>query len=323
MNKAKYLAIRKSHDLSIKSSALIAHYLREAIFVAAIYFVWNQGSLAKFATIPLVAAVLFRNFSLMHDAVHKAAFKNKWTNDLAGFISGGICLLPFEQWRRSHLEHHTWSGNLDKDPVTAFISIFPKLPPRVKSVLNFFWMSWFPLLAMVQYTVFWALAAKITLQNRLSPRLAISLAAPICTWGLAFALTPMPFFLGALVPGAILYFVAVEVVNFPHHLQLPQYYGETRFAFWEQYKISRSCIYPRWFASWIVLNFNYHTEHHLYPDVPWYHLPKLQKPLREALGAEYNCDPHFTWILDNKPRPLEAVIHYSPAQPQEDIRKAS
>ncbi len=323
MDKATYSAIRKSHDLSIKPASIFAHYVREGFVVAAIYLVWNQNSPVKYVAILLIASLLFRNFSIMHDAVHKAVLKNKWANDLVGIISGGICLLPFEQWRRSHLEHHTWSGNLDKDPVTAFITIFPKFPARIRNVFNFFWKSWFPLLAIVQYTVFWALAAKITLQNRLSPRLAVSLAAPGVIWGAAFAFAPTSFVLGALLPGAIVYFVAVEVVNFPHHLQLPQYRGETRFAFWEQYKISRSCVYPQWFATWVVLNFNYHTEHHLYPDVPWYHLAKLQKPVRVALGANYNTDTNFTWILENKPKSLDAVIHYQAPSAEPINRKAS
>jgi acyl-lipid omega-6 desaturase (Delta-12 desaturase) len=323
MDKAQYIAIRKSQDLAIKPLLVLAHYIREVALVTAIYFVWNQTSYAKYFAIPLIASLLFRSFSSMHDAVHKAVSKNNWFNDFVGVMAGGVCLLPFEHWRRSHLEHHTWSGNLDKDPVTAFITIFPKLPPKVKQVLNFFWMSWIPLLAMVQYMVFWSLASKITLQNKLSPKLALSLAAPVFVWAAAFALTPLEFSLGALLPGVILYFTAVEVVNFPHHLQLPQYHGETRFPFWEQYKISRSCIYPKWFATWVVLNFNYHTEHHLFPDVPWYHLPKLQAPVRDVLGSAYNTDPHFAWIIENKPKRLEAVIHYDNSNNEQPNQKAA
>lgn len=323
MEKARYLTIRKSYDLSIKPILIAGHYLRELILIAGIYYSWNLGGYFKIAAFPLVAVILFRNFSIMHDAVHKSVSRKYWLNDSLGMISGGICLLPFEQWRRSHLEHHTWAGNLDKDPVTAFITLFPKFPLPMRKTLNFFWMSWFPLLAMVQYLVFWTLAAKITIQNRMSPKLALSLASPMAVWGLACAYSPQGFFIQALLPGAILYFVAVEVVNFPHHLQLPQYYGETRFNFWDQYKISRSCIYPKWFATWVVLNFNYHTEHHLYPDVPWYHLAKLREPVQSALGTAYNCDPNFAWILENKPKRIDSVIHFDNSAHETPTRKAS
>lgn len=312
MDKNRYLEIRRSHDLSLKKLALIWHLLKDSLFIAAIYFSWNffGDSPLRFLAIPLIAAFVFRNFSLMHDAVHKAVSKRQWLNDSVGIIAGGVCLLPFEHWRRSHLEHHTWGGNLDKDPVTAFITLFPKFPPKVRNTLNFFWKSWFPLLAMVQYLVFWSLAAKITLKSKLSPKLSLSLFAPVAFWGTLAALLPVSFTLTAALPGLILYFLAVEVVNFPHHLQLPQFRGETRFAFWDQHLISRSCIYPKWFAGWVVLNFNYHTEHHLYPDVPWYHLSKLHEPVKQALGELYNTDPNFLWILENKPKTLDEVIHY-------------
>ncbi len=33
--------------------------------------------------------------------------------------------------------------------------------------------------------------------------------------------------------------------------------------------------------SFLMCNINYHIEHHLYPGVPWYNLPKVHKLLQE------------------------------------------
>lgn len=325
MNREQYLGIRKKLDLSMKPWALFTHYCREFVFVSSVLLTWNLFSTTplKFLAVPLLACVIFRNFSLMHDAVHKAVSKNQFVNDFCGIFAGAICLLPFEQWRRSHLDHHTWSGNLDRDPVTAFITVFPKLPLQTQKILSFFWKTWFPLLAIVQYSVFWILAAKITLQHRTSFKLVLSSLSPFLFWGSIGAIVPISFSVQVILPAILIYMVAVEAVNFPHHLQLPQYGGDVRFPFWEQYKISRSCIYPKWFAEWVVLNFNYHTEHHLYPDVPWYHLSKLQPEVAAALGTEYNTDPQFRWILENKPKALIDVIHYRQTNSNIEMDKAS
>lgn len=270
------------------------------------YVYYNSAYSAM--SIPLWSALIFRNFSYMHDASHNAVSENKFINNFVGIIAGAICLLPFEPWRKSHLEHHIWAGNIDKDPVTAIITAFPKMHKYLRGTLSFFWRSWFPMLACMQYIVFWWLAAKTYLKRPSSMANLVSLAAPAVLWTSMFQLLPTYFSIYVLAPSIIVYMVAVEVVNLPHHLQLPQNRGNTKLQLWDQYKIARTCIYPRWFARLVVLNFNYHIEHHLFPDVPWYHLDKVHKEVSAWLGHEYNSDPYFKWIIDNKPLPISSVI---------------
>src|SRR5690606_35780940 len=83
-------------------------------------------------------------------------------------------------------------------------------------------------------------------------------------------ITPM-----SVLPGLFLYLVMVEVINFPHHLELPQYEGEHKLKVWDQFLISRSCHYPKWFSHFVLNNFNLHAEHHLFPQAPWYMLDEL------------------------------------------------
>lgn len=322
MDRAQYIQIRKSQDLTISRFALLTHYLREVIFVAAIYGVWNgfADSNLKFIAVPLLAALIFRNFSLMHDAVHRAVSKSQYINDLSGVISGSICLLPFEPWRKSHLEHHSWSGNIDKDPVMGLVKGYPHFDPKLQKTLNFFWRLWVPTLAVMQYGLFYLLATKIFIAKRDSLKVLLSLLSPLLLWGSLIYFLPTAFTLTILFPAFLLYMIAVEVVNFPHHLQLPQFEGDVRFPVWEQYKTSRSCIYPLWFAQHIVLNFNYHIEHHMFPDVPWYHLPKLHQEIKLAIGSDYNTDPSFGWIIENRPKNLEDVVCYHKAAAEEPKR---
>lgn len=258
----------------------------------------------------------------MHDAVHRSASQQRSVNEATGIFSGGVCLLPFEQWRRSHLEHHTWSGNLDKDPVSAFVTIFPKLPSPLKTLLERCWVAWIPMIAIIQHIVFWALAAKTTINSKFSLKLVLSLLSPVLLWGSVIKLAPTTFLEWSLLPGVLLYLVTVEVVNLPHHLRLPQYRGEVRFPVWEQYQVARSCIYPKWLATTVILNFNYHTEHHLFPEVPWYHLAQLHQPVTEVLGEKYNTDPSFAWIIENRKKPLSNLAVYQPVDTSKSNKAA-
>jgi fatty acid desaturase len=51
-------------------------------------------------------------------------------------------------------------------------------------------------------------------------------------------------------------------------------------------------------VSFMMNNLNYHLDHHLFPGVPWYHLPKLHAILREEyLAAGSSIYPSYTAFL--------------------------
>ncbi len=62
----------------------------------------------------LAALFLVRIFILQHDAGHGSFFRQRWANDLLGFVSGVLTLTPYGYWRHAHARHHATSGNLDK-----------------------------------------------------------------------------------------------------------------------------------------------------------------------------------------------------------------
>jgi fatty acid desaturase len=53
-------------------------------------------------------------------------------------------------------------------------------------------------------------------------------------------------------------------------------------------------------VRFFMCNENYHLEHHLYPAVPWYHLPRLHQELKSDLlqqGAPY-IPSYFSFVQD-------------------------
>jgi fatty acid desaturase len=312
MERSRYIDIRKAEDFSHKPGAIYLYWIQDLLLLAILGSLWYfvSGIAAKCVLgTSIVAVLMFRNFSQMHDAVHGASAKNRRLNDVVGMICGAISLLPFKPWKKVHLEHHYWSGNIDRDPVMAILRTYPKWPSVLKAFLSACWRLWIPTLSMTQYLVFWFHSAKQCFKSREALKsMGPSLVLPFAAWGALLVFAPSAFLLGALLPGVLVYFVAVEVVNFPHHLELPQLRGDSKLPIWNQYEVSRSCIYPKWFAHFVVMNFNFHSEHHMFPDLPWYHLDKVQKMVSEELEGKYNTDPRWAWIIKNRPKHLSEVF---------------
>ncbi|HSH12989.1 MAG TPA: fatty acid desaturase, partial [Desulfurivibrionaceae bacterium] len=59
------------------------------------------------------SAFLVRLFILFHDCVHDSFFKSKKINSFVGYCLGVLVFTSFEDWRFSHLRHHSTYANLD------------------------------------------------------------------------------------------------------------------------------------------------------------------------------------------------------------------
>lgn len=57
---------------------------------------------------------LVRIFILFHDCCHLAFFRSRRANQVLGYIAGILTFTPFEDWQRTHVIHHSASGDLDR-----------------------------------------------------------------------------------------------------------------------------------------------------------------------------------------------------------------
>jgi acyl-lipid omega-6 desaturase (Delta-12 desaturase) len=60
------------------------------------------------------AGLHIRIFIFFHDCCHGSFFASRRANRIVGYITGVLTFTPFEQWRRSHVEHHATVGDLDR-----------------------------------------------------------------------------------------------------------------------------------------------------------------------------------------------------------------
>lgn len=62
----------------------------------------------------IAAGFLVRIFIFFHDCCHSSFFPSRRANRILGTITGILTFTPFEDWRRSHLQHHASAGSLDR-----------------------------------------------------------------------------------------------------------------------------------------------------------------------------------------------------------------
>jgi fatty acid desaturase len=104
----------------------------------------------------------------------------------------------------------------------------------------------------------------------------------------------------------VVYLAAVELVNLPHHADRPT--TDRKLALWEQAYSTRSCYYPVLVSELLVLNFNFHIEHHLFPSLPWYRLRKARGLVKAALEGGYEEAVGIGWNLRHRSTDIRNVL---------------
>ena len=221
--------------------------------------------------LPVQGVLIVFLFTLEHEATHKTPFASPWLNEAAGHAVGFLILLPFTWFRYFHLAHHRWTNIEGQDP-----ELLGATPGTVQ--------EWIVHVSGVPYwrsevRLLWRLARGRErppfLPDAARPRagtearimavgyaaVALSLAAsPLLVW-----VWLLPVVLGQ--PFLRLYLLA-EHGDCP---RVADMFLNTRTTF--------TTALVR-FLAW---NMPYHTEHHVFPAVPFHLLPDLHRKMRAEL----------------------------------------
>src|SRR5690606_26487184 len=106
----------------------------------------------------LLPVMAFRAFGMMHECVHSSGHADRKWNNVLGWIYGTLCFLPFGSWREVHLQHHLWTGNVEKDPTAKILLGFRQNGFKVPRYMSLAWQLWIPWLGFMQHMVFWRAA---------------------------------------------------------------------------------------------------------------------------------------------------------------------
>ena len=220
--------------------------------------------------VPLGIALVFL-FTLEHECTHKTPFLNQFLNETVGHLCGVILILPFTWFRYFHLAHHKWTNIPGKDPEIA--------APRPETWWNFVcYLSGIP---------YWIAAMTLLFQNALGrnaqayiptsahrrirseARIMLALYAVIIA---SLWFTPLLFWLW-IVP-CLFGQPFLRIYLLAEHGRCPlvaNMFENTRTTFTN--KMVR-------FLAW---NMPYHTEHHVFPNVPFHQLPSLHEQTQKHL----------------------------------------
>lgn len=245
---------------------------------------------------------------LLHEVVHRAVLEKASEGGyrvlgLLYAIPSGISSSQFTRW---HLDHHAGLGSSEEDPKRHYLS--PKINARWLKLL-YFTPALFP--------IYFRAAAKETaayepeLRKRIQRERLVTIVfqlsvlgaiAWIGGWAIAYKLYVVPIF--------FVFPIAFALNRLGQHYDI----DPADPAKWS------TLMKGSWFWDPVFLFSNYHLEHHYFPGVPFYNLPRLQKllaPFYEKRGIIAHSYPELVWrylVLNRKPHTLwEGVAAGAPS----------
>ena len=272
----------------------------------------------------LLAGVLaFLWFVVLHECGHNTLFSRKRVNSLVGHVASAACLIPYIPWRNIHREHHRWVGVIDKDPTQTHLLKLRRFGPARNAVLRFIWRWWLPFpFALFIFEVFWAYPVHRwragDRSNAFKGAGSIAFIVAVHT----LLITGLGFVIWAylILPMLLAFYFIIENFNLPQHSELFPHLSETHpepIPPAEQDTITRSTHLPDWLSVVLALNFNRHTEHHLFAAAPWYSLNRIRKVMRAA-GYQHPHEVPFARFMIRL-RKKDPVKVFRDALPSEGV----
>jgi omega-6 fatty acid desaturase (delta-12 desaturase) len=315
-DKKAYVQIRTQLDMAPRVGPTLGIMLLDVGLLACVVRLLRNGDAVSFVAAQLLLVVVFFNsFSILHECGHGSASSQRWFNTLVGHYTSLFCFIPYYPWKYIHQQHHVWAGNLERDPVLKSLRSWQQhgVPWLVRAA----WQTWVPLGALLQHGVYliypWIAWRSGQMSRKRLVHCAVSLIwMPIGIMCLQ-RLAPDVVRLSNCWLAIVLFLVAEELVNIPHHIDRSTFH--TKLPVWDQHRATRSCYYPWGVSELLVLNFNFHIEHHLFPVLPWYRLRHARKLIRETLGDSYQEAIGIRWNLTHRQQDLQSIVSRPPASP--------
>lgn len=210
---------------------------------------------------------IFNFLTLLHEALHNLIFeKNRpFLNKIFLFLYSFPTTISPTQFTKWHLDHHSQLGSETEDPKRD------KLAPKKNSrILKLFYFT--PLLFFIYFNA----------QRKENKKYPLKIQKKIKIERFLFIFIHILINLFLFYSGG--FFLWFKVYFLPLFIFFPLFFGINRlgqhYARSSNEPIGWTTFIPgSFFWDFLFLKSNYHLEHHLFPMVPFYNLPKLQKLL--------------------------------------------
>ncbi len=201
--------------------------------------------------------------NMMHEALHGLLFKNPSLNRWVGFLCGVPGLVSVSAYRYAHLLHHA-HARTEKDPDDIEASARKSMP-----LVLFYYL--FLVVGIYLYIPNVAVNGLRAASRQVRRNVTIEYTLMLGLFGIAFWIFPV-----AAVLKVWLYpiLIAAQISNVRGLAEHGLTTGGNVFT-------ATRTVLSNKFVSFMMCNLNYHLEHHLFPGVPWYNLPKIYSLLQE------------------------------------------
>lgn len=282
----------------VNTGAAVYHIVEVWLVIAAVIYVsavlvpFSSGVFGVCIYFVTVAFVASRQHALMvlaHEGIHKRLSRILWINDwLARLTAAFPVFISLAKWRFIHLYHHQYTHTAD-DPDRAIYARYP-LAGRKFFRLLLLDVCGLNVISTLKYFIDIPFVSASFNRRFLGEsreaqyRQIADMRAFACFWAavlgggvlLGGSTAVLLFILYWLVPYCTLAQMFFRVRGAIEHGNVPDPanpYQQTR-----TYRLHSAL---RFFFS--PKQVNYHLEHHLYPSVPFYYLPRLHTLLLQAV----------------------------------------
>lgn len=213
-------------------------------------------------------------FAPMHECVHRTAFASVLWNEICGWIAGLLSFYSFTYYRYYHTWHHRYTQDPERDPEL--------MDPKPHSIGGYileisafwFWLlrPWnFFLMATGQTTHLPYVPAKARWKVALSAAAQLGVYVTcLVSMALGYSFFWYWWFLPALLAQPLLRAILiVEHTGCSHD---------------ENGLTNTRTTLTKFPVRLLMWNMPFHTEHHLYPSIPFHRLPEAHVQLKEKLA---------------------------------------
>jgi omega-6 fatty acid desaturase (delta-12 desaturase) len=260
---------------------------------------WAAGQL-------ILAFALVQWFVVLHECGHDLLFRTRRLNAFAGEMAAVFAAIPYSSWTRIHGRHHRWTGWQDLDPTTA--ALVPRARPHLeRAIVNVCWTCSIPLFSVIyRLENYWHLPRLFRLFGARAARIRMvrDTVILVLLYVIVTVLVGPMRMLVAFGPALLLSLMAEDVLLLSQHTHIPQHVSHGAkvrpFPAIEQEEFSRSLRLPSW-LSVLLLHFDAHELHHMYPFVPGYRLHGVAYTPQNEVG-------YWGWIKAAKRVPGEVFL---------------
>lgn len=257
--------------------------------------VWLAGAIAS-------GLALNAAFLVMHEGTHFLLSPNRARNRWLGFLTGLPLFISFTAYQVLHIRHHDFLGD-PRDPDDY--DNYTGHPVKV-------WMlHWLRLLAAAYlYLLFVPALAWKHGTERQRRDVLIDYALLIGFYSAIGYLVPLRVLAHAWLLPTLITNVLINVRGLTQH----------SLAEAQDPLLASRSVRTRPWVAFLYLNENYHLEHHLYPGVPFYHLPRLHALLEARLPRALVVKSYtaFLWAFlkatwtGERRKPMGRVVRRDP-----------